>query len=55
MPNAHRTSKTRYVVLGVTFEKVLFGRADQYSSDRRAGAVKVPFDALLWLRLGTRN
>ena len=47
--------ETQYLVLGVTFEKVLFGRADQYSSDLGAGAVKVPFDAQLWLRLGTRN
>ena len=47
--------ETQYLVLGVTFEKVLFGRADQYASDRGAGALKVPFDAQLWLRLGTRS
>lgn len=42
---------TQYVVLSVSFEKVLYGRADEYSSDKRAGAVRVPFDAQLWLRL----
>ncbi len=45
---------TAYQVVGVSFEKVLFGRADAYSSSRAAGAVKVPFDAQLWLRLEPR-
>lgn len=42
---------TPYAVQRVSFEKVLYGRADRYSSDRQAGAIKVPFDAQLWLRL----
>jgi hypothetical protein len=46
---------TQYQVLRVTFEKVLFGRADEYASDPGAGAVKVPFDAQLWLRLAPRE
>jgi hypothetical protein len=46
---------TQYTVLSLSFEKVLFGRADEYSSDKNAGAVKVPFDAQLWLRLAPRG
>ena len=46
---------TPYMVSNVSFEKVLFGRADQYSSNGKAGAVMVPFDAQLWLRLAPRN
>lgn len=45
---------SRYVVLGVAFEKVLYGRADTHSSRRDAGATRVPFDAQLWLRLAPR-
>lgn len=46
---------TPYRVVSVSFEKVLFGRADVYSSHGKAGAVMVPFDAQLWLRLAPRN
>ena len=46
---------TPYMVSNVSFEKVLFGRADQYTSNGKAGAVMVPFDAQLWLRLAPRN
>lgn len=46
---------TPYEVVGVSFEKVLFGRADKYASDLRAGEVKVPFDAQLWLKLAPRK
>ena len=45
---------TRYVVLQVTFEKILFGRADEHTSDRSGGATVIPFDAQLWLRLAPR-
>lgn len=46
---------TPYRVLSVSFEKMLFGRADEFSSNGKAGAVMVPFDAQLWLRLAPRN
>jgi hypothetical protein len=45
---------TRYSVVGISFEKILFGSANEYSSDRGAGKVLVPFDAQLWLRLKPR-
>lgn len=44
-----------YVVASVSFEKALFGPADRHSSSEDAGAVMVPFDAQLWLRLAPRN
>lgn len=46
---------SRYEVTRISFEKVLFGRADEYSSTKSAGAVLVPFDAQLWLRLAVRK
>ena len=46
---------TQYVVVRLTFEKVLFGRADAHSSNGNAGPVMVPFDAQLWLRLAPRS
>jgi hypothetical protein len=50
---------SRYAVIGLSFEKVLFGRADKYASQpastSAAAAVEVPFDAQLWLRLAPRN
>ena len=45
---------TQFVVLRMSYEKVLFGRADEYSSKRDAGAILVPFDAQLWLQLAPR-
>lgn len=44
-----------YRVTRVSFEKVLYGRADAHSSDPRAGALRVPFDAQLWLVLAPRR
>jgi hypothetical protein len=47
-----------YRVLGVGHEKLLFGRADVHvagTAGAAAGAVPVPFDAQLWLRLAPRN
>jgi hypothetical protein len=46
---------TNYSVTGLSFEKVLYGNADQYSSHKEAGNIKVPFDAQLWLRLAPRE
>jgi len=46
---------TQYVVLRMSYEKVLFGPADKYSSKRGAGAILVPFDAQLWLQLSPKN
>ena len=46
---------SRYVVTRVSFEKILFGRADEHTSTKSGGTVLVPFDAQLWLRLGPRN
>jgi hypothetical protein len=45
---------SRYVVLGLSFEKVLYGRGDEHASRRDAGATRVPFDAQLWLQLAPR-
>lgn len=41
-------------VVGLTFEKLLYGRADEHSSRNDAGATRVPFDAQLWLVLAPR-
>jgi hypothetical protein len=46
---------TGYRVLGVGHEKLLFGRADVHVAGAAAGAVPVPFDAQLWLRLAPRD
>lgn len=46
---------TQFVVLRVSYEKVLFGRADEHASQRSAGAVLVPFDAQLWLQLSPKD
>jgi len=54
---------SRYAVIGLAYEKVLFGRADKYASqpaarlasNATAAAVEVPFDAQLWLRLAPRH
>jgi hypothetical protein len=46
---------TRYTITGISFEKVLFGKAAEYSSSKEAGKVPVPFDAQLWLRLAPRK
>ncbi|MGE5154865.1 MAG: hypothetical protein ACM3ST_12735 [Bdellovibrio bacteriovorus] len=40
-----------YLVLGLAFEKMLYGRAVEHASRGDAGATLVPFDAQLWLRL----
>lgn len=40
-----------YGISKLSYEKVLFGPADRHSSNRRAGARKVPFDAQIWLHL----
>ena len=44
-----------YVATRVSFEKILFGKAEEHSSNRGGGSVMVPFDAQLWLRLDVRN
>jgi len=46
---------TPYRVLGLGHEKPLFGRADAHATRTEAGAVLVPFDAQLWLRLALRQ
>jgi hypothetical protein len=52
---------TAYRVLAVGHEKLLFGRADVHAAGAAAaagtaaGAVPVPFDAQLWLRLAPRD
>jgi hypothetical protein len=49
---------TGYRVLGIGHEKLLFGRADVHAAGAAgtaAGAVPVPFDAQLWLRLAPRE
>jgi hypothetical protein len=46
---------TRYTITAISFEKVLFGAAAEYSSSKEAGKVPVPFDAQLWLRLAPRK
>lgn len=42
---------TAYMTTHVSFEKILFGRADENSSSKSGGSILVPFDAQLWLRL----
>jgi hypothetical protein len=52
-----------YAVIGLSYEKVLFGRADKYASppvssaasNPATAAVKVPYDAQLWLGLAPRK
>lgn len=52
---------SRYVVIGFSYEKVLFGRADIHASPlasaltSQAAAVMVPYDAQLWLRLAPHS
>jgi hypothetical protein len=46
---------TMYLPTRVSFEKILFGRAEEHTSDKSAGSVLVPFDAQLWLRLEPRS
>jgi hypothetical protein len=54
---------SRYTVIGLSYEKVLFGPADKHasppvlqaSSTRGGAALEVPYDAQLWLRLAPRN
>lgn len=46
---------TPWRVLGLGYEKPLFGRADAHATHAGAGAVLVPFDAQLWLRLAPRD
>jgi hypothetical protein len=52
---------SRHAVIGLSYEKVLFGRADIHASPpaspltSQAAAVMVPYDAQLWLRLAPRN
>ena len=46
---------TRYEAEKLSYEKVLFGRADRYSSDKNAGSRPLPFDAQLWLQLKPRR
>ena len=40
-----------YAVQHLSYEKVLFGPADQHSANSHAGVRQVPFDAQLWLQL----
>lgn len=40
-----------YSVTGISFEKVLYGKAGEKSSHKDAGRMLVPYDAQLWLRL----
>ena len=44
-----------YEVTGISFEKVLYGRADEYSSNKTPDPTWVPFDAQLWLKLAIKN
>jgi len=46
---------SRYEVVGVSFEKVLYGPAAEHASGPDAGAVLVPFDAQFWLTLAPRR
>lgn len=54
---------SRHAVIGLSYEKVLFGRADQHASqpasstalNPAAAALKVPYDAQIWLRLAPRT
>ena len=50
---------TAYRVLGVGYEKLLFGRAHVHAASvpasTAAAGVPVPFDAQLWLRLAPRD
>jgi len=46
---------TDYEVLGISYEKLLFGNANTHSSNPAASTIKVPYDAQLWLRLGKRK
>ncbi|MCB1907982.1 MAG: hypothetical protein KDH15_11465 [Rhodocyclaceae bacterium] len=46
---------SRYAVTAITYEKVLYGKARQYSSHGDAGGTLVPFDAQLWLKLAPRG
>jgi hypothetical protein len=46
---------TGFVVLRLSFEKVLFGPAREHASNASAGAVMVPFDAQLWMELAPRK
>jgi hypothetical protein len=43
-----------YRVTGISFEKVLFGKAADHTTGGAGGHVLVPFDAQLWLRLAPR-
>lgn len=38
-------------VTGISFEKVLYGKATDCSSQKDAGKMLVPYDAMLWIRL----
>ena len=39
-----------YTVIGLSYEKVLYGKASDHATDRKDDTL-VPFDAQLWLRL----
>lgn len=39
-----------YTLIGLSYEKVLYGKARDYATDRKDNTL-VPFDAQLWLRL----
>lgn len=43
-----------YRVTGISFEKMLYGKAADYSSRKDAEKMLVPYDAQLWLRLGSK-
>ena len=43
-----------YAVAGVSVEKVLVGKAGEFSSSASPGKLRVPFDAQVWLRLSRR-
>lgn len=43
-----------YRVVGVSFEKLLLGPAREHSTLSQAPAIRVPYDAQLWLRLQLR-
>ncbi len=46
---------TRYQAVRLSYEKILFGPADGHTSNRSGGAVMVPFDAQIWLKIAPRN
>jgi hypothetical protein len=46
---------TGYAVAGVSVEKVLVGKASEFSSSANPGNLRVPFDAQVWIHLMPRR